>query len=260
MRNLLFTALITVLSGALIGVPAGRAARAGGIPVIDVANLTQAITQVTNDATKIANQAAQISNQVNQINHQVQMLQNIGPSQFSGLTSALSAQSTELDAILASASQLQYSLASLQAQIDAAFPQGKDWSTFDMNSINARFQQWDSVITEANSIAMRAQTSLNRVTTRNGQIQALMAQAQGADGQVRQLQINAQLNGQIAQALNDNAAVAATAARAQMLALQRQVAARELGREQHRRAMANFADRGAAVKVLAALPAIAPHR
>ena len=77
---------------------------------------------------------------------------------------------------------------------------------------------------------------------------------------MRQLQINAQINGQIAQALNDNATVTATAARAQMMEQQRLVAERELGREQHARAMANFADRGSPVTVLSALPPIAPHR
>ena len=156
MRNFRMTAVAALLT-TLVGVISTQPVSAAGIPVIDVANLSQTIVQVTNDVTKIANQASQIANQVNQIRNQVEMLRNIGPSQFASLTSALGLQSTELGAILSSASEVQYALANVQAQIRNTFPQGADWGTFDMGTLNARLQQWDNAITEANTIAMRAQ-------------------------------------------------------------------------------------------------------
>ncbi|MCP4288396.1 MAG: hypothetical protein GY792_28880 [Gammaproteobacteria bacterium] len=258
MRNIR-TIAVTGLLSVFVGLTSVQPVRATGIPVIDVANLSQTIIQVTNDITKISHQASQIANQVNQINNQVQMLRNIGPSQFSQLASVLGMQSTELGTILSSASEVQYSLSNIQSQIDNTFPQGGDWSSFDMNTISARLQQWDNAVTAANSVAMRAQSSLNRVQSRNTQLQSLINQSRTENGQVRQLQLNAQINGQIAQALNDNAAVTATVARAQMLEQQRLVAERELGREQHNRAMNNFTDRGTPVSVLSGLPAVAPH-
>src|ERR1700752_646975 len=45
----------------------GTSAQAGGIPVIDVANLVQTIQQVTNDITKIQNQVQQITQLQNQL-------------------------------------------------------------------------------------------------------------------------------------------------------------------------------------------------
>ena len=42
-------------------------AHAGGIPVIDVANLAQTIQQVVNDVTKIQNQVQQITQLQNQL-------------------------------------------------------------------------------------------------------------------------------------------------------------------------------------------------
>jgi type IV secretion system protein VirB5 len=45
----------------------GTASRAQGIPVIDVANLIQTITQVLNDVTKIENQIQQIQAQQSQL-------------------------------------------------------------------------------------------------------------------------------------------------------------------------------------------------
>ncbi len=259
MRKDNVSTFVAALFGLLIALPAVGPVRAGGIPVIDGANLAQTVIQVMNDVRMLANQASQIANQVEQMKKQSQMLQNIGASQYMPLTNALNNQSVEINGILATASGIKYSLAQVQAEIDATFPQGADWDAFDMATLTQRLQQWDNVVSEANSLAMRAQTSLGRVSGRNDQLQRLMVESRGAEGQVRQLQINAQLNGQIAQALNDTLAVSATAARSQMLALQREVAARELARERHRRMMVGFTDRGAPVAVLNRLPPIAPH-
>jgi len=59
------------ISAALMIALSNPAARAQGIPVIDIANLTQTIMQVMNDITEIENQVQQISqlqSQVNSIN------------------------------------------------------------------------------------------------------------------------------------------------------------------------------------------------
>ena len=55
-----------VAAAALIAM-GGTSAQAGGIPVIDVANLVQTIQQVTNDITKIQNQVQQITQLQNQL-------------------------------------------------------------------------------------------------------------------------------------------------------------------------------------------------
>lgn len=255
MRNVKTLAL-KILLAIFICIPSTQPTYGTGIPVIDIVGLGQKIIQVSNDVTKIANQASQIANQANQIRNQANMLRTLGPSQFGNLSSVLGIQNTEVGALLSSASEVQYALANVQAQIDNTFPPPGTWTTFDMATLGARVQQWDNTISDATGLAMRAQTSLNRVQTRNTQLQGLLSQAQTENGQVRQLQINAQINGQIAQALNDNATVTATAARAQMLEQQLAVSERELSREQHARAMNRFADRGAPITVRDALPAI----
>lgn len=245
--------------GAVVIVLGARPVCATGIPVVDVANLAQAVMQVSHDVTQISNQATQIAHQVQQINNQMEMLRSIGSSQFGALSGTMSRQASELRTILDSASRMQYALSRIQSQIDAIYPQDADWRTFDMSTANTKRQEWDNAITEANSVAMRTQSSLNRIQDRNTQIESLLREAQSENGHVRQMQINAQLNGQVAQALNDNAAVQATAARAQMLALQRDVAAREMAREQHRRMMQNFTSRGDPITPLTSFPPIAPH-
>lgn len=53
---------------ALLLLFAGNAARAQGIPVIDIANVIQSIQQVMNDVTKIENQVQQITQLQNQLN------------------------------------------------------------------------------------------------------------------------------------------------------------------------------------------------
>jgi len=251
---------ITTFVVALItGMMGTQPVRATGIPVIDGANLVQSVTQVVNDATKIANQASQITNQISQLTNQAQMLQNIGSSQFSALTSVLGVQTSEVNNILSTVSRLQYTLGTIQSQIKSLYPQGTDWSSFDMATLGTRRGQWDQAITEAATTAMKAQASINRIAARNSQIQSLITQAQSNPGQVRQMQINNQIDGQLVQSMNDLNTVTTTMARAQMLEQQRLVAEREAERENHKRRMNNFTDMGASVTVYSKLPAI-PNR
>src|SRR6476619_4440515 len=55
------------ISAALL-IACSSTARAQGIPVIDIANLTQTIMQVMNDITEIENQAQQITQLQSQVN------------------------------------------------------------------------------------------------------------------------------------------------------------------------------------------------
>ena len=57
---------LKVAAAALVAIGAGNA-RAGGIPVIDVANLVQTVLQVLNDVTEISNQVQQITQLQSQI-------------------------------------------------------------------------------------------------------------------------------------------------------------------------------------------------
>jgi type IV secretion system protein VirB5 len=253
--NKRLTAFVVALS--MIGTPPVRAT---GIPVIDGANLVQSVTQVVNDVTKISNQAAQITNQINQITNQARMLQDIGPSQFAALSGVLCTQTSEVNTILSTVSQLQYTLRSIQEQINSLYPQGTDWGAFDMTTLGKRRGQWDEAITESASTAMKAQASINRIAARNAQIQSLITQAQSNPGQVRQMQINNQMGGHVVQSMNDLQSVTTTMARSQMLEQQRLVAEREAERENHKRRMKNFTDMGAAVTVHSRLPAISNHR
>lgn len=55
------------ITAALLTALVGSSAHAGGIPVIDVANLAQTVQQVVNDITKIQNQLQQITQLQNQL-------------------------------------------------------------------------------------------------------------------------------------------------------------------------------------------------
>ena len=57
---------LKVAAAVLVAIGAGNA-RAGGIPVIDVANLVQTVLQVLNDVTEISNQVQQITQLQSQI-------------------------------------------------------------------------------------------------------------------------------------------------------------------------------------------------
>ena len=253
MRKKLHSALVAML---LVLGPSIQTAQAQWV-VTDPANLIQQIIKVGGQITQIANEGTQIANQVNQINHQLQQLRRLARGDFTAIAGFAAQQNADIADLLATATTMQYSLGSLQAEINAAYPQGAgQWGGFDMTTINARRQQWDALITEAGSTAARAQTSLGRIQTRNIALSNLMAAADVEDGDVRQMQISNQINGTLAQGMNELIAVQTTNNRLQMLEAQTDVAERELARERSRRNYAGFTDMGPAAVRLTALPEI----
>src|SRR5215213_823368 len=65
------------ISAALVIALCGPTVRAQGIPVIDIANLTQTIMQVMNDITEIENQVQQITQLQSQVNS-INGMRNLG--------------------------------------------------------------------------------------------------------------------------------------------------------------------------------------
>ena len=65
------------ISAAFLIALSGSTVRAQGIPVIDIANLTQTIMQVMNDVTEIENQVQQITQLQNQVNS-INGMRNLG--------------------------------------------------------------------------------------------------------------------------------------------------------------------------------------
>lgn len=241
--------IAAVLAGAAIPVVVEA------LVVFDPSNWAENVAQVSGQVTEIANQASALANQVSQINNQLQQLQRLASGDFSAIVGLAAEQNADLANLLTTAATLQYSLNTVQAQINAAFPQGAvQWGSYNMANLGAQRQQWDALITEAGSTAARAQTSLNRIQDRNQTLANLMTASDGAGGDVRQAQIGNQINGTLAQSMNDLIAVQTTTNRMATVQAQTAVAEREVAREQARRSLVNFTDMGPVVVPLNTFP------
>ncbi len=249
-------ALITFTAVTMFSLPMIPPAKAQ-LVVTDPPNTIQNIIQVIGQITQISNEVSQIANQVSQIENQIRQLALIGEGDFSVILGYVAEQNADISNLLATADTLRYSLASIQGEIDSEYPQGaSQWGAFNLDEINEKREDWDQIVTKAGSGAARAQTSLGRIQARNTAINNLMSAAQASDGDVRQAQINNQINGTLVHGINDLVAVETTASRLAMIQAQTEVAEREAAREQTRRRYEDYHSAGTTSSALNAFPSL----
>lgn len=179
-----------VLAGAGIVIVAlrSRAARAdlfGG----DVAELAAILAELIQQGISLANQLHQLEAQVNLTR---QTLRQLDPRGFNGISSLLDAYNNTrytMQSITGQVNAIRYSIAEVNTDFDRLFPRNrKGWRGTSADQANARFDEWNSEITGASLVAMRAQTRLADVQQLNSQATMVLASSRGADGEVRQLQ------------------------------------------------------------------------
>jgi P-type conjugative transfer protein TrbJ len=247
---------------------------ATGIPVVDIAHIGIQTGFWTADSAEQAAQTAeqvitsaenvlQTIESVTQTAQQIQMVANwvknldrLGASEWVGLINDNVIQSAEITNVMNSVAALQYDAARIRSQMNAIFPQGGDWSTYNFSNLRNARQTWNSTLTDAVNGAMQAQAAINKIAARNNRIQTLLNDSNGADGTVRQIQVGNQLNAALIASVDDmNQSMIATQ---RMFAIKHQmeIAEREAGQEQYVRFMSSYTNRGAAVTVPSSLPPV----
>lgn len=170
----------------------GRAA----ISVIDFGNLAQSITQVTHAVT-------QIQNQIQQISQMAQTLQTIGGSQYSSITAGLTDQLTTMQNTLGTLTQISQSVGNIRNEFNTLFPDQASWDSFDFSTMGDTIDGWSKEIDNATVEALTAQAVVQRAGLNVVRVNALLAESQAADGEVRQLQILNQNIAVLSQQMND---------------------------------------------------------
>ncbi|WGO96436.1 hypothetical protein QCD61_28145 (plasmid) [Pseudomonas viciae] len=190
---------VAVLSGALtIG-----QVNATGIPVVDVANLSQTMITALNAVTSVANQAVQIANEVKMIQNQLQSLSMLGNSSFGVLNSNLNNQLSQLDGVLSTVKGVGFQINNVDNQFRTMFPEGTDWSTKDVSQYGGYFEKWSAQVQDSAKTAMQSQGVIENVRRNNLEASNILSQAKGADGEVRQLQAVNQMLGVLAGQMSD---------------------------------------------------------
>ena len=202
-------------------------------PVIDYSNLTQSILQVTHAVT-------QIQNQIQQINQMAQTLQTLGGSQYASVTAGLDQQLLEMQGTLGTLTQISQSVGAIQGEFSALFPDQAAWDSYDFSTIGSTVDDWSTEIDNASIEALTAQAIVQRASLNVARVNALLAESQTADGEVRQLQLLNQNMAVLSQQMNDTLQLLAANGRLQAIQAARQEKAREAARALKSRMMRNL--------------------
>ena len=221
--------LSVILTACLLASGAGRAA----LPVVDYSNLTQSILQVTHAVT-------QIQNQIQQINQMAQTLQTLGGSQYASVTTGLNQQLLEMQNTLGTLTHISQSVGNIQNEFNTLFPDQATWDSYDFSNIGTTLDDWSTEIDNATIEALTAQGIVQRASQNVNRVNALLAESQTADGEVRQLQLMNQNMAVLSQQMNDTLQLLAANGRLQAIQAARQEKSREAARARKTRMMDNL--------------------
>jgi P-type conjugative transfer protein TrbJ len=185
-----------VLAGVVIAPLLGvaRPARAQWA-VVDAGNIAQSVLTVANTAKTVANTLQQIEQMKTQIQNQLQTLKSIDPTSFNSLMSLLDQSKLTYAMIRNDVDSLGFSVQEINRDFDGLFPKDKSkWRSIKYSDYDGYYSRWNSELTASAKAADRAQSRIALVEKDNQAIADILARAQTATGEVRQLQlINQQL-------------------------------------------------------------------
>lgn len=206
---------------------------AQAITVFDPSNFAQNVQQVARAVT-------QIQNQITQINQMSQSLQSIGNSQYSDISNGLNTQLTQMRNTLGRLSSISQSVATIEGEFRTLFPDENSWQNYDYSAHQNTLKTWSTEIDNATIEAFEAQAITSRAASNVAQVQALLAQSQLADGEVRQLQLMNQNMAVLSQQMNDSLQLLTANGRLQALETARQAKSREAARTLKTRMLNNL--------------------
>ena len=175
-------------------VPLSRNQADAALPVIDLSNLQQSTLM----AARIA---SQIQNQLEQIRNQERTLTRLPNSTFGPIKGIYDNNTRDLNGLIADVQGISFDLNQIDGQFNQLYPTGT-WDNVNRSQYEQYFQNWNKELTEAAKTAMKAQSVLERSRNYNDQAASILANSNGADGEVRQLQANNQMLGLVSAQLN----------------------------------------------------------
>jgi P-type conjugative transfer protein TrbJ len=163
--------------------------------VVDASNIAQSIKTVLNTAQTVSNTYTQIKNEQAQIQNQLQTLKSLDPTSFSGLMAVIDQGKLTYAMIQSDVDSMGFTVQQINQDFDGLFPKNKStWRSVKYTDYDNYYSRWNTEITASSKEADRAQASIAFVEQNNAAIASILAQAQVASGEVRQLQlINQQL-------------------------------------------------------------------
>jgi P-type conjugative transfer protein TrbJ len=237
---------------ALIG--AGRSAGAQWA-VVDASNIAQSIKTVLNTAQTVSNTYTQIQNQKTQIENELQTLKSLDPRTFSSLMALLDQGKLTYAMIQSDVDSMGFTVQQINQDFDGLFPKDKTrWQNVKYSDYDNYYTRWNTELTASSKSADRAEASIELVERNNAAIASILSQAQGANGEVRQLQLINQQLAMIHARLGDLVQNIATMGRIAANMAASSAGEKLLLREAKLRRRDGYTNRGAPARTLNRLP------
>lgn len=239
-------------AAAILG--AARAVRAQ-FAVIDASNIAQSIKTVLNTAQTVSNTYTQIQNQKTQIENELQTLKSIDPRTFSSLMTLIDQGKLTYGMIQNDIDSMGFTVQQINRDFDGLFPKDKTkWKNVKYSDYDTYYTRWNTELTASSKSADRAQASIEFIERNNAAIASILSQAQGANGEVRQLQLINQQLALIHSRLGDLVQNIATMGRIASNMAASSAGEKLLLREAKLRRRDGYTSRGAPARVLNRLP------
>lgn len=253
MRNLRVLALFLCFSMALV---AGSPTQSGaaGIPVMDLTNFTQNLISALQNIMSVVNDATRAANQGRQISNQVKSLTTLGGGLFNTVNGLANSNITELDSLVSTAQGINFNAGQVNTQFDTMFPQGTTWSNIPIDQFGGEFNRWTQNLSDAAKFSMQAQTVVNRVRENYRRMTQILNQANGAEGEVRQIQAANQSLGVVSSQLGDITQTLVAGQRVTSTTAAVAAAEKAAKHEAKARLRSGYADKGPAASTHGSLP------
>jgi P-type conjugative transfer protein TrbJ len=223
--------------------------------VVDASNIAQSIKTVLNTAQTVSNTYTQIQNQKTQIENELQTLKSIDPRTFSSLMALIDQGKLTYAMIQNDVDSMGFTVKQINQDFDGLYPKDKSkWQSVKYSDYDGYYTRWNTEITASSKSADRAQASIEFVEKNNAAIAQILAQAQGASGEVRQLQLINQQLGLIHQELGALVQNLATAGRVNSNMAASAAGEKMLQREAARRRRDGYTSLGPPAQALKHLP------
>lgn len=243
--------LCVVLAIALSTVPSSKTARAdlfGG----DVAELAAILVELIAQGLTMVYQLQQLEAQVR---YTEQTLRQLDPTSFSGLVNSFNSLRWNYQSLVGQVQTIRFSANHVQSDFNRLFPKDRTaWRNVPSADFDRRYASWQTEISNSSLVAMSAQTQIDLLKRQNDVMMDILRQSQGANGELRQLQLINQSLGKIHDRLGTVVEVLATGQRVTAALAASGAGERMMIRESKQRRLEGYTNRGRPSRVLNRLP------
>ena len=244
------TVVVAALAVALLAV-APNAARAdpfGG----DVAELAAILSELLSQGVQLANQLQQLQAEVR---YTEQTLQQLDPTSFSSLLNTFNTLRWNYQSLAGQVQTISFTANHVQSDFTRLFPKDTNaWRAAPSSAFDGYYTGWQTEISNSSLVAMSAQTQIDLLQRQNDVMMGILRQSQGANGELRQLQLINQSLAKIHDRLGTVVEVLATSQRVTAALAAATSGQNLMLRESKQRRLDGYTNRGRPSRVLNRLP------